>query len=181
MGEGGWVHLTKELRRWPWAEFEMVRIRSWEDLGKLGFSPRKRERKSLGQLRAIQEKKLWKDEMEVLLKGWALGLVRQLSPIPSVMGTLHLPHVQLLPGPELGWVSPVLVLVSVTKLYLTLCDPLDCRLSGSSVHEISQARILEWVAIPFSRRSSRPRDWTQVFCITGSFFTSWATRKAPWA
>ena len=41
---------------------------------------------------------------------------------------------------------------------LTLCDPMDCSIPGSSVHKILQARILEWVAIPFSRRSSQPRD-----------------------
>ena len=41
-----------------------------------------------------------------------------------------------------------------------LCDPMDCSLPGSSVHELLQARILEWVAISFSRGSSRPRDWT---------------------
>ena len=46
-----------------------------------------------------------------------------------------------------------------------------------SVHGILQARILEWVAIPFSRASSLPRDWTCVSCITGRFFTSWDTRK----
>ena len=45
-----------------------------------------------------------------------------------------------------------------------------------SVHGILQARILEWVAIPFSRGSSWPRDWTRVSCIAGRFFTSWATR-----
>ena len=44
---------------------------------------------------------------------------------------------------------------------------------------IFQARILEWVAFPFSRGSSQPRDRTQVSCIAGRFFTSWATRKAP--
>ena len=60
----------------------------------------------------------------------------------------------------------------------TLCDPVDCRPSGSSVHGISQARILEWVAISFSRGSSRPRDRTQVFCIAGRCFNLWATRKA---
>ena len=43
---------------------------------------------------------------------------------------------------------------------------------------ILQARILEWVAIPFSRGSSQPRDQTQVFCIAGRFFTIWVTRKA---
>ena len=48
----------------------------------------------------------------------------------------------------------------------TLCKPIDCRLPDSSVHGIFQARILEWVAIPFSRGSSRPRDQTQVSCIS---------------
>ena len=52
---------------------------------------------------------------------------------------------------------------------------MDCILPGSSVYSISHARILEWVAIPFSRGSSPPRDWTQVFCIAGRFFTVWAT------
>ena len=46
----------------------------------------------------------------------------------------------------------------VTKLYPTLCDPVDCGPPDSSVHGISQARILEWVAISFSRASSQPRD-----------------------
>ena len=60
----------------------------------------------------------------------------------------------------------------------TPCDPIDCSPLVSSVHGISQSRILEWVAIPFSRRSSGPKDWTQVFCIAGRFFTIWATREA---
>ena len=47
-----------------------------------------------------------------------------------------------------------------------------------TVHEILQARILEWVAVPFSRGSSQPRDRTQVSHIEGGFFTSWATREA---
>ena len=46
------------------------------------------------------------------------------------------------------------------------------------VHGIFQVRILEWVAFPFSRGSSQPRDRTQVSCIAGGFFTSWATREA---
>ena len=45
-------------------------------------------------------------------------------------------------------------------------------------HGILQARIVEWVAFPFSRGSSQPRDQTQVSCIAGGFFTSWATREA---
>ena len=53
------------------------------------------------------------------------------------------------------------------------CDPMD-----HTVHGVLQTRILEWVAFPFSRGSSQPRDWTQVSHIAGGFFTSWATRDA---
>ena len=60
-----------------------------------------------------------------------------------------------------------------------LCDPTDCSLPGSTVHGILQARILEWVAISFSRRSSWPRDWTWVSRIVGRCFTIWATREVP--
>ena len=52
-----------------------------------------------------------------------------------------------------------------------LCDPVDCNPSGSLSTGILQARILEWVAIPFSRGSSQPRDQTQVSCIADRFFT----------
>ena len=55
---------------------------------------------------------------------------------------------------------------------------MDCSPPGSSVHEIFQTRILEWVAISFSRGSSQPRDQTQVFCTADRFFTNWATREA---
>ena len=54
---------------------------------------------------------------------------------------------------------------------LTLCDSLDCRLLGSSVHGIFQARIPEWVAIAFSRGTSRPRDRTRVSRIVDRRFT----------
>ena len=67
--------------------------------------------------------------------------------------------------------------VLVTQLCLTLCDPMDCSPLGSSVHGISQAKILEWVAISFSRGSSWPRDWTQVSCIAGGLFTVRATSE----
>ena len=59
--------------------------------------------------------------------------------------------------------------------YLTLYVPTDCSPPGSSVHEIIPAKILEWVAMPSSRGSSRPRDWTRVSCISciaGRFFTT---------
>ena len=59
--------------------------------------------------------------------------------------------------------------VSVTQSCLTLCNPMDCCPPGSSVHGILQARILEWVAIPFSRGSSRPWNRTWVSCTADSF------------
>ena len=59
----------------------------------------------------------------------------------------------------------------VSQSCLTLCDPMDCSLPGSSIHGIFQARVLEWVAVSFSRRSSQPRDQTQVSRITGRRFT----------
>ena len=55
---------------------------------------------------------------------------------------------------------------------LTLCKSMDSNPPGSSVHGISQTRILECVAMPFSRGSSQPRDQTQVSCIAGRFFTA---------
>ena len=55
---------------------------------------------------------------------------------------------------------------------------MDCSLPGSSIHGIFQARVLEWVAISFSRGSSQPRDQTQVSHITGGRFTIWVTREA---
>ena len=60
----------------------------------------------------------------------------------------------------------------VAQSCLTLCDYLNCSLPGSSVHGILQARILEWVAIPFSRGSSQPRNQTEVSWIAGRFFTT---------
>ena len=61
--------------------------------------------------------------------------------------------------------------VLVAQLCRTLCDPMDCSPPGSSVHGISQARILEWVAISCTRGSPQPRDRTQVSCTAGEFFT----------
>ena len=60
---------------------------------------------------------------------------------------------------------------------LALCDPMDCRPPGSSVQGILQARILEWVALPSSRGSSRPRGRSWVSCTANRFFTIWATRE----
>ena len=84
---------------------------------------------------------------------------------------------------------------SVAQSCLILCDPMDCSTTGLPVHhqllEFTQTHVhwvgdtiqpsyplLEWVAFPFSRGSSQPRDLTQVSCVAGGFFTSWATREA---
>ena len=66
----------------------------------------------------------------------------------------------------IGWKSE-----SVTPSYATLCNSMDCSPSGSSVDGILQARIREWVAMPFSKASSQPRDGTRVSCSAGRFFT----------
>ena len=62
--------------------------------------------------------------------------------------------------------------VCVCSVSQTLCNPMDCSPPGSSVHEISWGRILEWVAISYSRESSQPRDQNWVSCIAGRFFTN---------
>ena len=82
---------------------------------------------------------------------------------------------------HLTYTQSVCVCVRVTPSCLTLCDPMDSSPPGSSAHGILQARILEWVAIPFFRGSSWPRDQTCISCIAGRFFTIWATREAWYA
>ena len=69
--------------------------------------------------------------------------------------------------------------VLAAQLCLTLCNPMDfCSPAGSSVHGILQARILQWVAISFSRGSSWSRDQTLVSLIAGKFFTIWPISEA---
>ena len=71
------------------------------------------------------------------------------------------------------WIYACVIAKSLQSC-LTLCDPIDCRLPGSSVHGILQTKILEWVTMPSSRRSSPPRDWTHdvscIYDIAGGFF-----------
>ena len=74
--------------------------------------------------------------------------------------------------------SDLAVAVAVSKSCPTLCGPMDCSPPGSSVHRISQARILQWVAISFSGGSSRPRGQTFVSCIGRPILYHWATRGA---
>ena len=66
-------------------------------------------------------------------------------------------------------------LLSCVWLFVTLCSP-----PGSSVDGILQARILKWAAIPFSRVSSWPKDWTSVSWVAGRLYTAWDTREALW-
>ena len=75
-------------------------------------------------------------------------------------------------------ISKKKVNVLITRSCLTLCDFMDCKPPGSSVHGILQARILEWVAIPFSGGFYPLRDQTQVSCIAGRFFIVLAVREA---
>ena len=76
------------------------------------------------------------------------------------------------------YVLPEKVKVLVAQSCLTLCNPTDCSSPGSSVHGILQARILERVAIPFSRGSSSPRDQTWVSSTAGRFYTIWPPGKS---
>ena len=79
------------------------------------------------------------------------------------------------------WSTDTLFLWSeseVTQSCLTLCDPMNCRLPGFSIHGIFQARVLKWVAISFSRVCSWPRDQIRVSHIAGRHLTVWATREA---
>ena len=74
-----------------------------------------------------------------------------------------------------GW-SQQGVKMFVTQLCPTLYAPMDCSPHVFSIQGILQATILDWVAIPFYRGSSQPRDWTWISCIAGRFFTVWAIR-----
>ena len=106
--------------------------------------------------------KLWTEDLREELKSYG-------KKVPESSGTTHsFMH------------SIMFVLCLATQSCPTLCDPMNCSLPGSSDHGILQAIILEWIAISFSRGPSQPRDRTQVFHITGIFFTVWATREAPW-
>ena len=101
---------------------------------------------------------------------WSVGL---LCTWGTVMGkTLMIFVVQ-----ESSLVNPVVTLCLVAQSCLTLVTPWTVACQAPLSMGILQARILEWVAIPFSRGFSQPRDWTQVSWIADRFFTVWATRE----
>ena len=92
-----------------------------------------------------------------------------------------LPVYQVTPSLAEQKYSLLKVKVLVTQLYptLTFCNTLDCSSPGSSVCGILQASLLEWIAISFPRKSSWPRDQTQVSCLEGRSFTISTTREEP--
>ena len=104
------------------------------------------------------------------------------SPEPSLLLFMHFPGCY---SSLTSFYSSVILLhevkmkLSVAQMCLTLFDPMNCSLPGSSVHGILQARILEWVAIPFSGRSYWPRDWMCISCIAGRFFYSLSHQGSP--
>ena len=94
--------------------------------------------------------------------------------------SLYLQHWQVdsLPPCQLGSPYALLKWSEVAQLCPTLCDPMDYSLPCSSIHGIFQARVLEWIAISFSRGPSLPRDQTRVSHIAGRHLTTWATKEA---
>ena len=126
-------------------------------------------------------------------RAWGLFILPSSLPIPNKNLSLHLSYpgkyhpnkfqgvvfnwsrVDLLYGVNFRSTTLTLTLMSLSRV--RLCDPMGCSLPGSSIHGIFQARVLEWVSISFSRRSSPPRDRTQVSYIVGRRFTVWATRE----
>ena len=111
--------------------------------------------------------------------------MRKLVPWTALnLGPLHWEYKCLATGPPGKFLelfpTPLFLshLCLVAQSCLTLCDPMDSSLPDSSVVGIFQARILEWVAISFSRGSSRPKDQTHVFYIGRQFLYHWATWEA---
>ena len=102
------------------------------------------------------------------------GSRRDLPPQGDLPGSRLAGQMQPFNCPQVVPAAPGEMKVKVAQSCLTLCNPMDY-----TVHGILQARILEWVAVLFSRGSFQPRDLTQVSLIAGRCFTSWATREAP--
>ena len=106
----------------------------------------------------------------LLILRWILNISERL---------FHFPVMNLINLISQCWcVDYIFVLCAQSLSHVQLCNPMNCSPPGSSVHGIFQARILEWIAISFSRGSFQPRDRTQVSHIAGRFFTVWATREA---
>ena len=123
------------------------------------------------------------DSNRFMLRPWAMSFFHKLCPAPLPTVTqvqrgdsgaglslfISLGHHNKVP--RLGSLS------EVTQSCPTLCDPTNCSPPGSSLHGIFQAKVLEWVAISFSRGSSRTKDGTCISCPAGRFFTTEPHRK----
>ena len=123
------------------------------------------------------------------IRRWLLLGRKALTDLDSVLeskGITFLTKVRVVnamvfPVVTYGWESwTIKKAVFIVQLCPTLWDPMGCSLPGSPVHGILQVRILEWAAIAYFRGSSRPKDWTQAFCIAGKFSIIWATEEG-WA
>ena len=123
-------------------------------------------------MRSLKERTAWWSEMELRWWGQHWGAV---ATVPSSPRWDRLDAGKQLRAPS---DSALCVKVLVSQSCPTICNPMDCSLPGSSVPGILKAGILEWIAIPFPRGSSRPRVQTWVSCIIGRFFTICATREA---
>ena len=99
-------------------------------------------------------------------------------PNPGIKSRSPTLQADSLPSEPPGKPWPYVQFSSVAQSCLTLWDPIDSSPPGSFLPEFLQERILQWVAISFSRESSQPRDQIQVSRIAGGFFTRWATREA---
>ena len=111
----------------------------------------------------LDHKKSW------ALKNWLFQIVVLGKTLESSLDSKETKPI----NPKGNWIE-----TEVAQSCPTLCDPIDCSLPGSSVHEVFQAGVLDWVAISFSRGSSQSRDRTHVSCTAGRCFIHWATREA---
>ena len=117
------------------------------------------------------------------------GCLSTCRPLPPTLWEHMPPHfggALTPPGPTLspsvcvlGWLLLFLLLFSRSVVVQLFRDPMDYSPPDSSVHGVSQARILEWVAISFSRGSSKPRDQTCITCTGRQILYHWATREVP--
>ena len=135
-------------------------------------------------LKLSHREAMWLAQVTQLLNGWAM-MGNSLFALNSKCWASSLLYIRiriilllppLFPPSSLFFVSVLhfLCVYIRAQLCLSLCNHMGYSPPGSSVHGISQTRILEWLAVSFSRRSSWPRDWTQVSCIAGSLlYFSW--------
>ena len=170
-GEGddrGWDGWIASLIQWTWTWADSGR--QW-GTGRPGLPQFVRSQRVGHDLVSKQQKQMGRDwvALKILLALWLFDLWIYLGN-ESYSYVAPLSEIRKVP---ICFSFLINSEVKAAQSCPTLCDPMDY-----TVHGILQAKLLEWVAVPFSRRSSKPRDWTQVFHIGGGFLTSWAIREA---